>query len=218
MSIWPAWKSSTDSPHMPSARSGTGDPGAAVSVDPDAFALYHRVHARWYRIAGVDPGERRGGEPGARARHSVSEGGAVRSYRDAIHRGTGGARRGPQGPDRGGCHPAEAVPDRDLLNGRHATPARVRACVDPPGVGGIRAGPRGRRGGGGDGRPCSTHQPDSRLRPRVDVERLPAGEPHEGHTGLDGQVHGQRRRRGDRREHRAAGATPSAPARRTPDR
>ena len=143
-----------DGPHMPSARCGTGDPRAAVGVDPDAFALYHGVHARWYRIAGVDPGERRGGEP-ARARRTVSggtvsggtvSGGTVRSYRDAIHRGAGGARRGPQGPDRGGCHPAEAVPDGDLLNGRHATPARVRAYVHPPGVGGIRAEPRAGRG------------------------------------------------------------------------
>jgi ferredoxin len=67
---------------MPSARCRTGDPRAAVSVDPDAFALYHRVHARWYRIAGVDPGERRGGES-ARARPRVS-GGTVRSYRDAF--------------------------------------------------------------------------------------------------------------------------------------
>jgi hypothetical protein len=51
-----------DDQHDVGGEGGTPDLGAPVGVEPDPLALHHRVRARRHRIAGIDPGERGGGQ------------------------------------------------------------------------------------------------------------------------------------------------------------
>ena len=135
--------------HVQPARRRAGDLGAAAGAELDPLALYHRVHAGRQQVAGVHPDEL----GGTQLPDADLAGGGLDS--DAIHRGTSETGRGPAGADASGRHPAKTVPHRHVLRRGHALPARGHAGVDPPCVGGRRAGPRGRCGGGWHAQPCS---------------------------------------------------------------
>lgn len=66
-SRWPAgssWLAGKSSPPARtfSPRRRAGDLGAAVGAELDPLAFHHRVQACRHQIAGIDPGERRGGQ------------------------------------------------------------------------------------------------------------------------------------------------------------
>jgi hypothetical protein len=99
----------------------------------DVLAHHDGVVSSGQGVAGVDRGERFGGQPDGGHRSRLGE---VRSsYGDPVHRCQIVSGRGPPRPDRCRRHPPDRLGDQDLLGLQPRSPTSGPAAAHPPAVG-----------------------------------------------------------------------------------